>query len=188
MAGDKPGRPAMFEHDHGMTRIPDPEELAGTEALMLAGDVLTAEDIAEYPEIKKLCPKHQAIMCAYSCGYGLRFIAKMFDMQQPNVVKLINRIDPARTFKVGAAAKKAFLQRIAESRAAEALSSITPEKLEASTAKELAGIGKDMMSIAGGLSNTKHKEIGSSKLDSLLEAVENERLAGMKQAEIVEEK
>ena len=160
----------MPNYDSGQNKIPSSEELAETTDIMLASDVLSAADLVDYPKLKNESPRNQAVMCAYACGYGQRFIAKMFGIKQPTVNVLINRIDPNKMFKVSADSKKAFLTRIAESRAVEAISSITPEKLEDASAKELTAIAKDCVAISQGLNQSKHKELTASRLDSLIDS------------------
>ena len=136
----------------------------------MADDILSSADLVNFPKIKDESPRNQSLMCAYACGYSTRFLAKAFGIAQPTVFNLIKRIDPNGAFKISDQGKKAFLTRIAESRAAEAISSITPEKLEDSSAKELSGIAKDFVSIAAGLNQTKHRDIAASRLDSLIDS------------------
>ena len=153
---------------------------------MMTGDVLGSMELSKFPVIKTLEPRTQAMLCAYACGYGTPFIAKMFDVSQPAVVKMINRHDPDRMFKIGPDAKKAFITRIVESRMAEAITSITPEKFEASTAKELTGIAKDLATIQANMNQSKHKSVDRGRLASLLEASELERIEKLDGAEVRE--
>ena len=174
----------------GVPKVVESEELAKpAEALeeMLGGDVLDIEELAKYPEIRGLAPRYQAILCAYACGYATRFIADMVGMKQPNVMKIIDKYDPDRMFKIGPDAKKAFMTRIIESRMAEAITSITPEKLKASSAKELMSITKDGASIVANMNQSKHTAVRPGKLASLLEAVEQERIANLGSAEVLDD-
>jgi len=154
---------------------------------MMVGDVLDSAELSKFPVIKDLEPRIQAQLCAYACGYGTPFIAKMFGISQPAVVKTLNRYDPERMFKIGPDAKKAFITRIVESRMAEAITSITPEKFEASTAKELTGIAKDLATIQANMNQSKHKNVDQGRLASLLEASERERVEKLGSAEVEEQ-
>ena len=170
--------PIRKTYDVGKNIVPEEEDLGETESLMLASDVMSAEDLVNYPKIKGESPRDQGIMCAYACGYGQRYIAKMFGIGQPAVCKIIKRIDPDHTFRVTADAKKAFITRIAESRAVEALSMITYEDLQESSATEKARVADTMLKITQSLNQSKHKELGASMLDSLIDGA-------IKEAEVV---
>jgi len=172
-----------------------PKPTAGTQEIadiaskmeeMLASDVLDSETLAKYPVLKEIPPRHQAIMCAYACDYSTRYIGEMVGMKQPNVMSVINKYDPDRMFKIGPEAKKAFMTRLIESRMAEALTSITPEKLSQSSAKELMSITKDGATIVANMNQSKHKSVRPGKLASLLEAVEQERIANLGDADVEE--
>lgn len=154
---------------------------------MIAGDVLGLDDLAKYPVIQEASPRHQAILCAYACGYGTSFIGKMVGMKQPNVTAVLNKYDPDRMFKIGPDAKKAFITRIIESRMMEAITSITPEKLEASTAKECAGIMKDCATVAANMNQSKHAAVRPGMVASLMEAAERERIEKLPSAEVIDE-
>jgi len=113
-------------------------------------------------------------MCAFACGYGTPFIAKMFGVSQPTIFDIIKRIDPNGMFKLSKDSKKSFLTKLYEARGLEALSSITAEKLEDSSASELARISKTMADAAANLNQSKHKEMTGSRLDMLMDAMESE--------------
>jgi predicted transcriptional regulator len=166
------------QHDYGREVIPEEVELGNTEELMLTGDVMSAHDLINFPRLKGETPRNQGVMAAYSLGYGQRFIAKMFGIEQPAVSKIIKKIDPEHTFRISADAKKAFLTRIAESRAVEAISLITYEDLVDSSATEKARVADTMLKITQSLNQSKHKELGASMLDNLIDGA-------IKEAEVI---
>ena len=164
----------------GRPRKKDPAVVRVAEAMAvtLEGDPMCLEEIHNFPTLLGASPKDQGIICMCACGFSQGFIAKSYGMAQPSVWERIQKIDPQGVFKLSPNAKKAFVTRLAESRGLEALSSITPDKLEASSAKELSGIAKDMVAVSQSLNQSKHKEITSGRLDSLIDDVlEAERVS-----------
>ena len=155
-------------------REPLPYELADAKALLLAGDVMGAMDLGAFPDIASEEPRSQAIMCMAACGMSQTYIAKVFDVSQPTINGIIKRIDPNGMFTIDRAGKNAFITKMAQGRTVEAMASITPEKLEESSARELTAIAKDMVSIDQTLNQTKHKEMAGSRLDNLLAEVAEE--------------
>ena len=163
----------------GRPKKKDPAIVRVAEAvgITLQTDVMCLEEVAQFPKLAQETPRNQGIVCALACGYSQGFIAKMFGLAQPTVWEIIQRIDPDGMFKLSPNAKKAFVTRLAEARGMEALSSITPEKLEESSAKELSGIAKDMAALSSSLNTSKHKDLTPSRLDSLIDgALEAERV------------
>lgn len=151
--------------------------------ITLACDIMSLDDLKNFPDISNEKPRNQGIMCAYACGHGTPYIAKMFGVKQPTIFEIIKRIDPTGAFKPSPESKKAFMTQLAMTRGIEALSSITPEKLEESSAKELAGIAKMMGEFAAGLNQSKHKDIGSGKMDMMMASIEEERKERVEEAE-----
>lgn len=163
------------------------EKVAAALGVTLQSDVMGVHELAQFPSFQGESPRNQGIMCALACGYSQCFVAKMFGIRQPTVWEIAKRIDPDGMFKLSPNAKKAFITKIAESRGLEALSSITPEKLEDASAKELMGIGKDMVAITSALNQSKHKEIGASRLERLMDVIEEERVEVATYEEVADE-
>ena len=150
------------------------DNMAEAADMTLACDVMGAEEVAQFPSLIGESPKNQMILCATACGYSQNFIAKMFDVSQPYINKVLKKVDPNGMFRISPKARKAFITRLAETRGMEALSSITPEKIEESSAKDLMKIAKDYVAISRDLNQSKHKEIGKSRLDNILQAIEHD--------------
>ncbi len=170
---------APNKRDQAVVRV---AEAMGT---TLAADVMTVDEMTNIPDIARENERNQGIMCAFACGYSTPFIAKMFKVAQPTIFEIIKRIDPNGVFKLSKDSKKAFMTKLYESRGVEALSSITVEKLEESSAVELARISKTMADAAANLNQSKHKEVSGSRLDMLMEAMVQEGKEGYEDAEIV---
>ena len=141
---------------------------------ILSGDLLSGEELSKFPSLIGESPKRQIIMLATVCGVSQLFIAKSLGVSQPYIAKVVRECDPHRVLRISKDAKKAFITRMLEGRSTEALFSITPEKLEASTANELMNIAAKGMTISQTMNTSKHKSIGSSRLDSIMEAIEVE--------------
>jgi hypothetical protein len=165
------------KHDFGREVIPDEEDFQDTGEVMNS-DIMTAQDLTDFPKLRGESPRDQMIMAAYSLGYGQRYIAKALGVQQPCISKVIAKIDPEHTFRISADAKKAFITRIAESRAVEAISLITYEDLVDSSATEKARVADTMLKITQSLNQSKHKELGASMLDNLIDGA-------IKEAEVI---
>ena len=132
-------------------------------------DVLTLDDMEGFPGIRDESERNQLIMCAVACGLSQNFIASALGVTQPTINEIIKRIDPDGKFRISPKASKAFITQLYATRGIEALMSITPEKLQASSASELARVSKLMSDAAQNLNATKHREIGGNKMDLLLE-------------------
>lgn len=143
---------------------------------MLEGDVMCCAEVSQYPDLKSESPRNQAIMCALACGYSTNFVGKMFGVSQSVIWKISHRIDPKGMYRATPAAKKAFICKLAETRCMEALSSITPEKLDASTARELSGIAKDLKSVGEKLVHGRHGTGVKGRLEGLLAMLEADRV------------
>jgi hypothetical protein len=157
------------KHDHGKMELPESEEVGNSSQLM-ADDIISSQDLVDFPKIKDESPRNQSLMCAYACGYSTRFIAESFNISQPTVFNIIKRIDPTGAFRISPDGKKAFLTRICESRAMEAMGSITPEDYRNSTGVEKARIADISIKISQSLNQTKHKSISVSRLDSIIDS------------------
>lgn len=142
--------------------------------LHLEADILTLEDMKEFPDIRKESKRNQAVMCMVACGFPQSHIAEAFGLARPTVFELVNRIDPNGAFKIDPQAKKAILTRLVEGRAMSAVSSITYEDLLELDADKRASVAQKMIRISQDLNTTKHKELASSKLDLIMDAVEKE--------------
>ena len=173
----KTKRGAPKKRDQAVVKI---SEALGT---VLTPDILSIEEMQGFPALKKESERNQMIMCATACGFSQPFIAKALGVSQPTINEIIQRIDPDHMFRVSPDAKKAFMTQMFQTRGTEALASITPEKLEESSASDLARIAKTMTDAAQNLNQSKHKEVSGNRLEMLMAQIENERV---EDAEIIE--
>lgn len=150
--------------------------------IQLAADAMCIEDLQGFPDLANESKKNQAIMCMTACGFPQTHIAEAFKLAQPTVHEIIHRIDPDGMFKISKNAKKAFITKLAEGRAMSAISSISYEDLLDLNAKDRTSVAKDMMKISQDLNVSKHKELGGTKMDMLLEQM----AAEAEEAEFVE--
>ena len=152
----------------------DEEKILDAMGVTLSADVLSTEEVRDFPMLSGMRERDRAILCLNACGFSQGFIAKAMGMSQPSVWERISVCDPQRMFTLSPKAKKAFMTRLAESRGLEALAYLTPEKLEAAGARELMSIAKDAVSVSQQLNQSKHKELGGTKLDYMLKQIEEE--------------
>lgn len=155
------------------------DELVSASLVEMAGDVLeedalSLDEIAKYPSLVHETPRTQAIMCALVAGYSKNFIGKMFGISRARVFDIAKRVDPEGAFKASREAKKAFVTRLVETRGLEALSSITPEDLMNATVIEKTRIADTMFKISQNMNQSKHGEKRASRLNSILDMIENE--------------
>jgi len=82
----------------------------------------------------------QQVLTLVAVGFTPASIARLSGTTTQNVANLVSRYDPDHKFYVTPAERRGFLAKILESKMLEALVHITPEKLEAATATELAAV------------------------------------------------
>ena len=156
--------------------------------ITLHSDVMNMRDLADFPDLDSESDKNKLIILATAAGYSQTRIGQAFGVNQNTIWGIVNRIDPNGMFRLSKNAKTAFITRLVESRCVEALSCITTEKLEESSAKELMGIAKDYVSINANLNQSKHQDLGGSHADILMAQIEAEQQRdGIEDAEIIEE-
>jgi len=97
----------MTEDDKGTVE----ENMNEAVDMTLACDVMGADEVAQFPSLIGESPKNQMILCATACGYSQNFIAKMFDVSQPYINKVLKKVDPNGMFKISPKARKAFITR-----------------------------------------------------------------------------
>lgn len=150
------------------------EKVAEAKLAVISNDILSLDEMNNFPDLRKENERNQMIIMATACGMSQPFIAKALGVSQPTINEIINRIDPNKQFRLSPDSKKAFMTQMYGTRCVEALMSITPEKLEESSAVELSRIAKTMNDAAQNLNMSKHKNISSNKMDMLMDALESE--------------
>ena len=139
--------------------------------ITLSADVMCIEELRDFPSLRNESVRNQGIMACIACGFPQSHVAEMFKVKQPTIHEIIHRIDPGGRFRLSPNAKKAFVTQMAEGRAMSAINSITFDELLECTPVERTKIATEMTKIAQSLNQSKHKEIGASRLDSLMEEV-----------------
>lgn len=162
----KVGRPK--KRDQAVVQI---SEMMG---IRLSADVLCIEDLAGFPDIAKESKRNQAIMCMTAAGFPQTHIAEAFNVSQPTVYEIINRIDPAGMFRINPKAKNAFLTKLAEGRGISALASISLDEILALPADKRMDFAAKAIKISQDLNVTKHKDVGGNRMDMLLEQMASE--------------
>lgn len=144
--------------------------------ITLAADVMTIEELQDFPNLRNESVRNQGIMACIACGFPQTHVAEMFGVKQPTIHEIIHRIDPGGRFRLSPNAKKAFVTQMAEGRAMSAINSITYDELMECTPVERTKIATEMTKIAQSLNQSKHKEVSASRLEMLLTEVEAERV------------
>lgn len=140
--------------------------------ISLSADILSVADLDGFPAFDGLSNDDKAMLCLSACGFGQLFIADVLGINQSNVSRRLEKIDPERMFVVSPNKRKAIMTRLAESRGLEALAYITPEKLAASSAKDLMMIGEKSANVIQTLNQSKHKEVSAGRLENLMKMIE----------------
>ena len=144
-------------------------EIAEAMGIQLAADALCIEDLAGFPNIADESNRNQAIMCMQASGFPQSHIADAFGLSQPTVWGIIRRIDPEGMFRLDPKGKKAFITKMAEGRAMSAIASISYDDLMELDADKRANIAQKMMKISQDMNVSKHKDVGSNRMDALME-------------------
>lgn len=151
----------------------------------LASDV-SQIDLVDFPDVKSMSEVNQIIFSSYIAGYGMSFIARAVGWKQPNVSRLIKKLDPDGRYKMNPEARKAVLTNMLMSKQMEAVSSMTAEKMDEAGLKELSGVVKDCGSVIQNMNQSKHKALTGGRLDNMMKELEREVLDGIPEAEIEE--
>jgi len=103
---------------------------------------MSLDEASELPNLHNLEARIQQTLALTSFGFSASTIAKAWGIGETEVRGIINKYDPERKFQISKATKRAFLTKMLESRAAEALAYITPKKLEEASAADLIGVAE----------------------------------------------
>ena len=136
--------------DQGINNLPEesPDPLMDGTNLKPQGvhiQTMSLEEASNYPAIKNLEARIQQILALTAFGFSPKTIGKAWGVRSNTIKEALKKYDPENKFTISRQAKRAFLTKMLESRAAEALAYITPEKLEASNAFALASIAEKML-------------------------------------------
>ncbi len=154
-------------------------EVADAMSISLTADILTLEEMKDFPQLQNETARNRSIICLSACGFPQAHIAAALKITQPSVHEVLHRVDPNGMFRVSADAKRAIITRLAEGVAMSAINSITYDDLLALDADKRMSLAQKAVKISGDLNQSKHKHIDSNRLDNLI----NE----MDKAEIMEE-
>ena len=114
------------------------------------------------------------IISLRAMGYMPKRIAEMLEIERQTVYDYLQRYDPEGKSKIGKEDRRAITTQMFQSTAAEALLSITHEKLKSSDAKALADIATKCATVVERLNLSKKigDSISSSRVDSMLDALD----------------
>lgn len=117
--------------------------------------------------------KGQAILALRAFGLSLRQIAKVVGINQGNVAGYLKRYDPEGLCEVSDEDRRRISTRMLNATAVAALLNITPEKLEESSAGDLAGIAAKCISAAERIREGDREEKGrKAAIDSAMEYID----------------
>jgi hypothetical protein len=116
-------------------------------------DVAEVADLGEFmpasvevsndlPDFRDIPTKAQHILSLRALGWSISAIASTFEITPPSIHSCLDRYDPDRRLSFTPEQRKAFISKLWESRVSEALFHITPEKLKAAPARDLAHIAR----------------------------------------------
>lgn len=94
----------------------------------------------DHVHVTKFPERVQQVLCLMACGFSPASVARLAKVTPSAIHQLLDRYDPKREFTLTVKERKRFLAQLWEARAGEALLHITPDKLELSSASELANI------------------------------------------------
>lgn len=92
------------------------------------------------PKTEDMPVRAQQVLCLRACGFSPASIARLCGVTPSAITQYISRYDPLGKVTLSQKERRRFLSSLWEARAGEALLHITPEKMELSDAKQLAGI------------------------------------------------
>jgi len=136
--------------------------------IQLSGDVLSLDEMKDFPNLAKESERSRAIMALHACGFRQTHIAQIFGVKQPTIHEIIRRIDPHGMFKSSNKARKAIMTSVLEGNAMSALASITMDELMELDASKRTETAAKMLKMSQDLNATKHKEIDGGRMDALL--------------------
>ena len=140
----------------------------------MTGDLLTMSEAQRFPDIENIPKRAQIILIAVAAGYGQKYIAEALGIKQPAISQYMKKYDPHGIVRNATEeAQKAFRTQLVHSRMVEALSSITPEKMQSASAGELSNIARNMQTISDNMNQRKHREMPGG-LDSIIDAMVDE--------------
>ena len=158
-------------------RLPSKEDFDDLHSIQYSDVVMDSEILDKYPDMRKMTKRQQVILASAALGLGHRGIAHAFGISKEAVQQVLMLVDPDKTVRMTKEGRKAFMTRMVEARASEAVLAITPEKLNDSSAKELTVIAKNLASISQAMNQSKHKAVSSGRLVSLMDEIEAERVS-----------
>lgn len=104
--------------------------------------VLTADAIERFPDLVDLSERDMLVMMAYAHGFRYRYISRAVGISATRICQIIKQHDPCGRYKMDDESMKVFIKKSALALQAEAIASITPEKLEEENASSLSKIAE----------------------------------------------
>ncbi len=165
-----------------MTGIPKAPEAAEIIALKESETLFPSLSLSgeneDIPDLSDVPLYAQHILCLLACGWSQKSVAHTVKCEPQTISYYVSRYDPKRAFVLSKEGRRAFLSRLWEARAGEALMAITPQKLDLSSAVDLSNIARRSVSAFTELdavtTPTKGADDVKDLVAQLIEAVEEE--------------
>lgn len=123
---------------------------------------------ADAPSLENIPEKAQQYLALAACGFSYASIARLAGVSPAAVRDSVLRYDPKKQFSLTKNEKSAFLRKLWEARAGEALMFLTPEKLENASASQLASIARTSTKI---LNEMPEKEEDSKEPSEIISSL-----------------
>ncbi len=147
------------------------ERVAGALNIQLGDDVVTLKDLEEIaglPDLESRPKRTQMILAAFAMGFDGGEIAESLGITRQRVWAIKKECDPEGMLTPSPKAVKALISKRSLSVAMAILGSIDMKDIKAASLAEKTRAANQIVDIEAKLNQTKHKEIGSSKLDHLV--------------------
>jgi len=179
---------------HGNSKETKAMQLKDVKENVFSEDLESVQVLDKFPELRRLKPRDQLIMTSLALGHSVRYTAEAMGVSKSLVSKVSIRVDPSKRFLLDEDARKAFIGQSARTVAMEAISAVTPEKLNDCSAPAAAKVAKTMMETAA-IADRKELNLGDGKVkkvviefhDPVMDVKEAEEAEEITDAELVED-
>ena len=167
--------------------VPERDDFEGLDAILYTEAVLDSAILDTYPDLRRMSKRDQLILCGRAFGLSFEAIGEAVGLSRQGVLHVVTKQDPERKIEMSKDAKRAYVARMVEARAMDAVRAITGEKLKESSARELSQIAKNLSALGESTKGHEGRRIPAGRMDSLLAELDRERNMGIADVEEVEE-